>query len=75
MIPAVTLLVFALLPVSADIRMIVLMGAAAPVGSNVAVYAQLYDSDYPYACQTVAHSTILSIVSIPLLMQLANLLF
>jgi len=74
-IPAATLLVFALLPVSADIRMIVLMGAAAPVGSNVAVYAQLYDNDYPYACQTVAHSTILSIVSIPLLMQLANLLF
>ena len=74
-IPAVTMLVMAILPGSAEARMVVLMGAAAPVGSNVAVYAQLYDSDYPYACQTVAHSTILSILTIPLLMQLANLIF
>ena len=64
----------ALIPVSAEIRMIVLLGAAAPVGSNVAVYAQLYNSDYPYACQTVALSTIFSIVSLPLIMQLANMI-
>lgn len=73
-IPAVTLLVLAVMPGSAEARMVVLMGAAAPVGSNVAVYAQLYDSDYAYACQTVAHSTVLSILTIPLLMQLAHLL-
>ncbi len=74
-IPAVTLVLFALLPGSAEARMVVLMGAAAPVGSNVAVYAQLYNDDYPYACQTVAHSTILSIVSIPVLLMVAGLLF
>ena len=74
-IPAATMLVLALLPVSVDSRLIVLMGAAAPVGSNVAVYAQLYDSEYPYACQTVAHSTIVSIATIPLLLKLANVLF
>lgn len=75
LIPAVTLLVLALVPVAADIRLIVLLGAAAPVGSNVAVYAQLYDSDYPYACQTVALSTVFSIVTLPLLVQLAHLIF
>ena len=73
-IPFATLLLLALIPVSAEIRMIVLLGAAAPVGSNVAVYAQLYNSDYPYACQTVALSTIFSIVSLPLIMQLANMI-
>ena len=73
-IPLATLLVLALVPVSRDIRLIVLLGAAAPVGSNVAVYAQLYNSDYPYACQTVALSTIFSILSLPLIMQLANMI-
>lgn len=75
LIPLATLLVLALVPVSTDIRMIVLLGAAAPVGSNVAVYAQLYDNDYPYACQTVALSTVFSILTMPLVMQLANMLF
>lgn len=73
-IPFATLLILALIPVSAEIRMVVLLGAAAPVGSNVAVYAQLYNSDYPYACQTVALSTIFSIISLPLIMQAANLI-
>lgn len=75
LIPLATLLVLVLVPVSTDIRMIVLLGAAAPVGSNVAVYAQLYDNDYPYACQTVALSTVFSILTMPLVMQLANMLF
>lgn len=75
LIPLATLLVLSLVPVSTDIRMIVLLGAAAPVGSNVAVYAQLYDNDYPYACQTVALSTVFSILTMPLVMQLANMLF
>lgn len=74
-VPAVTLLVLAVLPFSTEARMVVLLGAAAPVGSNVAVYAQLYGNDYSYACQTVAQSTVLSILTIPLLMQLASLLF
>ena len=75
LIPLATLLVLSLVPISTDIRMIVLLGAAAPVGSNVAVYAQLYDNDYPYACQTVALSTVFSILTMPLVMQLANMLF
>ena len=72
LIPLLTLLVFALFPFPSDIRMTVLISAAAPVGANVAVYAQMYNGDYPYACQTVAQSTVLSIAMQPLFIMLAS---
>lgn len=74
-IPILTVLLFWVLPVPADVRMAVLLAAAAPVGANVAVYAQLNDLDYTYACQMVALSTVLSILSIPLVSLIGNLLF
>ena len=45
-----------------------LLSAAAPVGSNVAVYAQKLELDYRYAVKTVCLSTLLSIVTLPLIM-------
>ena len=72
LIPVLTLAIFMLFPFPNDIRMTVLISAAAPVGANVAVYAQMYNSDYPYACQTVAQSTVLSIVMQPLFIMLAS---
>ena len=74
LIPAVCLLVLAVLPVDLEIRQTMLIAAAAPVGANVAIYAQLYDKDYPYACQTVVMSTLLSILSMPAVMAVAELL-
>ena len=53
------------------ITVAVLIAAACPVGSNVAVYAQLHDQDYGYAVETVVISTMLSIVTIPVLMSIA----
>jgi len=42
-----------------------LIASACPVGSNVAVYAQLHNKDYVYAVETVVLSTLFSIVTIP----------
>ncbi|EHF01620.1 hypothetical protein HMPREF1008_01244 [Olsenella sp. oral taxon 809 str. F0356] len=50
----------------------VLIACACPVGSNVAVYAQLHGKDYRYAAQTVVVSALLSIVTIPALVWLAE---
>lgn len=75
-IPAATLAL--LLPFAGrlgHISMALLLVAAAPVGSNVAVYAQKLDLDYTYAVQTVCISTILSIISMPLLIGLAQSFF
>ena len=49
----------------------VLISASAPVGVNVAVYAQLHDLDYAYASETVVLSTLLSVVFQPLVLMLA----
>lgn len=75
LIPLATL--FLLLPFPADrtIKLVILTAASAPAGSNVAVYAHMHDADYPYACQTVALSTVLSVVTLPLILALANRIF
>ncbi len=49
-----------------------LIAAIAPVGANVAVYAQLHSKDYVYASKTVVISTLLSLVSMPLIVLLAQ---
>lgn len=72
LIPLATLLVFWLIPAPGTIRLAILIAASAPVGANAAVYAQLYDRDYSYACKTVAQSTVLSIVTLPLMVALAQ---
>jgi len=75
LIPVVTVGVFLLLPGDGNMKLAVLLAAAAPVGANVAVYAQLNDLDYSYACQVVALSTVLSIVTMPLNSLLGAMLF
>lgn len=72
LIPAVSALVLFVLPIDSTIKYAILIAAACPVGANVAVYAQLYDKDYAYASQTVVLSTLLSILSLPLIVLLGG---
>lgn len=74
-IPLLSMAVLFLLPAEfAELKMALLIVAACPTGSNVAVYAQLYDSDYTYAVETVIISTLLSIITIPLIVQIAEMI-
>lgn len=59
---------------NSTIVMALLIAAIAPVGANVAVYAQLHNKDYVYASKTVVISTLLSLVSMPLIVLLAQYL-
>lgn len=63
------------IPTSNEIRLAFLIISACPVGANVAVYAQLNNADYPYAVKTVVLSTLLCIVSLPVLLMIAEALF
>ena len=70
--PLVTLALLSLLPASMlDMKLAILIAQACPVGLNVAVYAQLHDADYVYAVETV----VVSLVSIPLVVGLAQLVW
>jgi predicted permease len=74
--PLVTLAILCLLPESLlDLKLAILIAQACPVGLNVAVYAQLHDADYVYAVETIVVSVLLSIVSIPLVVGLAQMLW
>ncbi len=74
-IPLVALLLLSLFPGSMrEMKTVLLIAISCPVGSNVAIYAQLHGKDYSYAVETVILSTALSIVTIPLMVHLSGLL-
>jgi hypothetical protein len=52
--------------------MTMIIAGAAPVGVNIAVYSQICDADYVYACKTVTHSTLFSVIIMPLMILIAE---
>ena len=71
LIPLVTIALFTLLPERLSaLRLAVLIPAISPEGVNVAVFAGLYDQDYSQSVRIVCLSTLLSILTIPLLVAL-----
>ena len=75
-VPTVLLLCFWALPKGVlDIKTAVFISAICPVGSNVAVYAELHGKDYSHAVKTVTASTVLAIITMPLFIMLASLLW
>ncbi len=75
-IPVLTIALLTLIPAQyMMIRLAVLIVASAPVGANVAIFAQLYDKDYTGAVRDICLSTVLSIVTLPVIVGLANLVW
>lgn len=73
LIPLLTARMLKLLPAQyAAITTTLVIVAAAPIGSNVAVYAQKLGKDYAYAVRGVCLSTLLSAITMPLLMLLVG---
>lgn len=58
-----------------EIKMCLLIASSCPVGTNVAVYAQLHRKNYCYAAQTVVISTLLSALTIPLFVMAAQIIW
>ena len=71
-IPLVTLLLLTWIPVDKGLKMALFLTAAAPVGANVSMYAQRANLDHREATGTVCLSTLLSLISLPLLTALAS---
>lgn len=73
--PAIILLLLWILPINdTNVAMAVFLAAATPVGANICVFAQQYDCDYAFSVVTVCLSTVLSIVTIPVLAGFAQVL-
>lgn len=67
MIPIGSILLLYLFPADFNLKQVLLIAAACPVGANVAVYAQLYDKDYAYAGKIVVLSTLLAVLTMPIM--------
>ena len=75
-IPLLTIVLLSLIPAEyRDIKLAILIAAAAPVGSNVAIFAQINGLDYTRAVKSVCLSTIFSIVSMPVIVGIAGMLW
>lgn len=75
-VPLLAMVMLALLPKAYfDLKLTLLIAAACPTGTNIAVYAQLHDRDFGYAVETVAVTTILSLLTLPLVTHLAIVLW
>ena len=74
LIPAAVLAVFWALPITnQNVALAAYLAAATPVGANICVFAQQYDCDYEFSVVTVCLSTVLSIVTVPLMVSLAQM--
>ncbi len=75
LLPGLELVALSLLPEAYErIGMIILLAAAAPVGALAPVFAQMFGRDTTEGAQTVSLSTILSIITMPLIIMAAELL-
>ena len=71
MVPAVTILLCMVIPVSAEIRMVLLIVEACPCGAVTSMLAQLYGGDFQYGTGLVIVTTLLSMATMPLILTLA----
>lgn len=75
LIPFITVLVFYFLPVDNTIKLAVTISASAPVATTTSIYAHQHEQDYTYAGQTIALSTLLSVITLPCVVLIANLIY
>lgn len=76
LVPVLTMLLLWFVPEQyATIQLVVMIEAVAPVGANVAIAAQLYNRDYTQAVKDVCLSTILSLISMPAMIALAQFIW
>jgi len=76
LIPLVALALLSLVPPAYhDMKLVLLIAVSCPVGSNVAVYAQLHRKDHTYAVETVVISTLFSIITIPAIVGISTMIW
>lgn len=75
-VPLVILVVFKFLPAYlTEIKKVVLIAAATPVGLTVPMFSQMYGGNYEYGAKLVGLSTLLSLITIPVILYLASIIW
>ncbi|NLM51819.1 MAG: hypothetical protein GX197_03215 [Firmicutes bacterium] len=66
-IPAVTMLILYFLPLALTAKIVLLVAVAAPTAVVSPMFAKIYHTDYLFSTRVVALSTLLSIITLPLI--------
>ena len=75
-IPIVIMILFKFLPsYLVEIKKVVLIAMSTPVGLTIPMFSQMYGGDYEYGAKLVGLSTLLSLVTIPIILYLANIVW
>jgi len=75
-IPLITILLIGLVPQQySQMKIAILIVAAAPIGSNVAVFAQKSGLDYAESVKEICVSTLLSIITLPVIVMIGSYLW
>ena len=75
LIPLVTLPILAVLPVSFNVALTILIAVACPTGATGTAFALKFHKNYRYASEIYAFTTLLSLITIPFFVYAAELLF
>ena len=76
LIPAAIMLVFRIIPLGSEtMKLAIMLACGCPSGSNVSIFAQQYGKDYRKGIEYVCISTLLCLITLPLLVLLASYIF
>ncbi len=74
--PLIAILIIYLLPINnLEVELVLTIAAVAPSAVNTAILGRLFGGDYEYGARLVVLSSVFSIITIPLMMQLAQVVF
>lgn len=73
LVPLATIALFMVIPCPSEVKIAILIAAAAPTGSNVAVFCQQLDQDTNAASNAVCLSTLLSLATVPAVVACASM--
>ncbi len=71
-VPAIMLVILSLLSLSDTVRLVAYICSVVPTATSVSMISQLYDSDYRFATNLVVITTVLSVITMPVLLTLGK---
>ncbi|NLK27936.1 MAG: AEC family transporter [Clostridiales bacterium] len=74
LVPLLMLFLYQFFDISRDVLLTTILATACPVGATISLFAIRYKKNYIYASELFALTTLLSVITIPIVMTIAGLL-
>ena len=73
-IPAILMVLLLFVPIDQTAKLVLLVGVSAPCAIACAMFSQVYGADYLYATRAIALTTVLSVITLPGLIAVMEIL-